>query len=88
MIPKRLHAVKDVTVSFEYKPENVFLNLTQELQDITVYFDPPAFIMSPRIRLYRVDQIVKYSGYLNVTLPEQTEATEPEAIVTIVASNQ
>jgi hypothetical protein len=53
-------------------------------QTITVYLGHPAFIMSPRIKLWRKEQIVKFTGYLSELIPDpMVEGEEPTATLTI-----
>lgn len=56
-------------------------------QEITVYPEPPLFLMSPGMRVYRAKDIKKYRGYLSKFEPcEMTEAGEPEAVITVIVN--
>ena len=64
-----------------YDPSQFPIEL-EELQTITVYF-PPRFIMSPRIRLYRPEDIQTFKGYLKGFKIENVVNGEVEAPITV-----
>lgn len=79
--PKELRDATDVSVIAYYDPLNV--EQLFPLQEYTVYYDPPAFIMSPRIRLYRPEQIQRCRGYLSEFKVAELSDGQCEATVTI-----
>lgn len=86
MRSEQFDSVKPLThglINVAYGPPEL-VPLPECEQEITVYLGPPIFIMSPRIKIYRKEQIVRMKGFLSSFVPDgASEQGEPEATLTI-----
>ena len=89
---------EDTTYPMAYRQAMFSMSLGG-LQDITVYFGEPLYIMSPRIKIYRANQIMNLKGYLHKFEPlpiqitvdkegNELEMDDPEFAVKIVISDK
>lgn len=56
------------------------------LQDVTIYPYTPLYLFSPGIRVYRAEDVKRFSGYLKTFEPSDikiSEEGEPEVTLTI-----
>lgn len=85
--PKALKTLEEYHIVISYAFEDVALKrleeMAKELQDITIY-PPPLYLMSPRIRLYQAQDIIRLKGYMKVMMPDRIkEMDEPTMTITI-----
>jgi hypothetical protein len=84
MVPRQLKTLTSVTTVRAYEPVDIE-SLDVGMQDITVY-PPPLFIMSPRIKLYKAADIVRFKGYLSKFEPEGLDVDGmPVSVMTITS---
>ncbi len=62
--------------------EETLKGMEGQIDEFVVY-PPPLFIMSPRTKIYLVEDIRHFKGYLNKFTPSQNSEGEPEMEVTI-----
>jgi hypothetical protein len=83
-VPKELKVGKEVVALKAWDPAVTPGAFLDKLQDVTIYLGPPLWIMSPRMRIYKAEQVVRRKGYLKSFVPSGfTETEEPTAEFTV-----
>lgn len=85
MTPKQLKPVSDVSITGVYDPEDVVKEFSGlPLQDFEIMPAVPLYLMSPRIRVYRAQDIIRFKGYLSkFEVVEARQQDGPEVVITI-----